>query len=265
MPAAALVDTHCHLNFNSYDEDRAEVVQRAKLAGVKQILIPAIDLSSCRPALALAAEFDGVYVALGIHPNSSGDFAAAHLGQLRALSCRPKVVAIGEIGLDYYWDKSPKAMQQRALQSQLNLAAELALPVILHNREAAADLMPILGDWARTAPSSLSSRLGVLHSFSASIDVAQRAIELGFYIGFTGPITYKKADDLRAIAAAIPRDRILIETDGPFLAPQQRRGKRNEPAYLPYINERLADLHDVSSEAMAEQTTENARRLFALP
>lgn len=264
MSAPELIDTHCHLNFHSYDDDRAEVLQRAKQAGVERIIIPAIDLPSCLEALDLAESYRGIRVAVGIHPNSCKDFAASWLEELRALARRQGVVAIGEIGLDYYWDKCPKPAQRRALEAQLELAAALELPVILHNREAAADLLSILEAWSPTAPAILRDRLGVLHSFSASLEVAQRAIELGFTLGFTGPVTYKKADDLRVIAACVPQDRILIETDGPFLAPQQVRGKRNEPAFLVYINEKLAELRGVSPEAMARQTSKNAKQLFDL-
>ncbi|MCY3781056.1 MAG: TatD family hydrolase [Chloroflexi bacterium] len=264
MSAPELIDTHCHLNFTSYADDRMEVLARASDAGVKLIIIPAIDLPSCNQAIELAGQHDGVYAAVGVHPNSCGEFAQSHVDELRAFSRHQDIVAIGEIGLDYYWDKCPKPTQHSALEAQLELAADLELPVILHNREAASDLMAILEAWAPQTASSLRGRLGALHSFSASLETAQRAIDLGFFIGFTGPVTYKKADELRAIATSLPQDRIIIETDGPFLAPQERRGKRNEPAYLPFINRKLAELHGVSAEEMAQRTTANAKRLFAL-
>ena len=268
-----LVDTHCHLNFRRYDHDRAAVLRRARGAGVQRIIVPAVDLESCRQAIALASSEPGVFASLGIHPNSSADFKESMLDDLRDLSRQPKTVAVGEIGLDYHWDKSPKPSQWRAFESQLALAAELELPVIIHNREgrvdtapsASDDLMAILHDWAPSAPASLRGRLGVLHSFSAPAAVAEGALALGFYIGFTGPITFKKADALRDIAQRIPIDRILIETDGPFLAPQQRRGQRNEPAFVQYVNDKLADLHGMAPADMARQTTRNAEALFALP
>lgn len=268
-----LVDTHCHLNFPRYNHDRAEVLRRACKAGVRRIIIPAIDLESCRQALALSAAESGIYAAVGIHPNSSGDFEESIIDELRRLAGKAKIVAVGEIGLDYHWDKSPKPRQWRAFESQLALAAQLELPVIIHSRNgrvdtaqsASEDLLSILDSWAPTAPAKLRGRLGVLHSFSASGQVAGRALELGFYLGFTGPITFKKADALRDVARSIPIDRLLIETDGPFLAPQQRRGKRNEPAYVRYINAKLAELHGAPVEEMARQTTSNAERLFALP
>lgn len=268
-----LVDTHCHLNFASYVHDRADVLQRARQAGVKRVIIPAIDLPSCREALALAEADPALFAAIGVHPNSSSDFDASILDELRILAQAAPAVAIGEIGLDYHWDKSPKPTQWRAFEAQLALASELQLPVIIHNREgradtapsASADVLAILEGWAPAAPSRLQGRMGVLHSFSASSEVAERALALGFYLGFTGPITFKKADELREVARRVPPDRILIETDGPFLAPQQRRGKRNEPAYVRYINDKLAEIHGTPPAAMARQTTQNAERLFALP
>ena len=260
-----LVDTHCHLNFRRYEHDRAEVLRRARGVGVNRIIIPAIDLESGRQAIELAASSQGIFATVGIHPNSSADFEAPMLDQLKVFARKPLVVAVGEIGLDYHWDKSPKSAQWRAFEAQLALAADLNLPVIIHNRDASADLMAILENWAPSVPAALRRRAGVLHSFSASREIAQRALELGFYLGFTGPLTYKKADALREVAQRMPSNRILIETDGPFLAPQQRRGKRNEPAYLRYINDKLAELRSLPTGDMARQTTLNAERLFALP
>lgn len=260
-----LVDTHCHLYFSRYDHDRAAALQRARAAGVQRIIVPAIDLESCRQALALAASEPGLFASVGIHPNSSADFSGSMLDELRKFTREPSVVAVGEIGLDYHWDKSPKPAQWRAFESQLALASALELPVIIHNREASDDLMAMLQSWAPAAPATLQGRLGVLHSFSASGAIATRALDLGFYLGFTGPVTFKKADALRAIARRIPINRILIETDGPFLAPEQRRGKRNEPAFLPFINDKLAELHGIEPVEMARQSSRNAETLFALP
>lgn len=259
-----MIDTHCHLNFDSYRDDLEAVIARAAAAGVTRVIVPAIDPNTSRDILALCSRHAGLFAAVGIHPNSSADFTPALLKPLADMAAHPKVVAIGEIGLDYYWDKSPKPKQFEAFESQLALAAKLALPVIIHNREASADIMDILESWIRGLPDSLKTRPGVLHSFSAPADIAERALEAGFYIGFTGPITYKKADDLRAVAARVPLDRLLVETDGPFLTPTPHRGQRNEPAYIPYIVERLAALHQVTVEQMAQATTENAARLFAL-
>jgi TatD DNase family protein len=260
-----LIDTHCHLNFNSYDEDRDAVLARATEAGVTRVIIPATDLATSREAIALAAQYDGVFAAVGIHPNSTADFNASDLESVEEISRAPKVVAIGEIGLDYYRDKSPKEVQHRAFEAQLALASRLEVPVIIHNREASQDIMTTLEGWARDLPASLHERPGVLHSFSAPQSIAERALACGFYLGFTGPITFKDADDLRSIAAQTPLDRLLVETDGPFLTPMPHRGKRNEPAYVRLIAERLASVKQVSFEALAQATTENAIRLFCLP
>ena len=264
MPNVDLIDTHCHLNFHKYSNDRDAVLQRARDAGVNRVIIPAIDLTSCQEALDLSQQYDGIYVAVGIHPNSTADFNDTMLNKIRAWASHDKVISIGEIGLDYHWDKSPKAVQRKAFEQQLELASELDLPVIIHNREASDDVMAVLEQWVTTLADSLKDRPGVLHSFSAPADIAKRALAIGFYLGFTGPITFKKADDLRAIAKTVPLNRILVETDGPFLTPHPYRGRRNEPAYVQYMTEKLAELHDVSVEQMAHQTTINAERLFKL-
>jgi TatD DNase family protein len=260
-----MIDTHCHLNFESYDHDRDEVVQRAAEAGVKCIINPGIDLPSSRAGIKLALRYDSVYAAVGIHPNSSASFAQADIAALQALAAETKVIAVGEIGLDYYRDRSPKSQQYVAFEAQLALAAELQLPVIIHNREASDDVLMVLENWVQTLPHSLKGRPGVLHSFSAPAQIAERALAIGFYLGFTGPITYKNADDTRSVARMTPLDRLLVETDGPFLTPVPHRGKRNEPAYIPYMVDRLGSLKEVPTDAMAQITTENAVRLFRLP
>ena len=253
-----LVDTHCHLDFDRFDEDREAVVARAVAAGVERIIVPALDLANCPVVLSLAEQFEQVYAAAGVHPNSTAEWQDDWLKQIRLFAQHEKVVAVGEIGLDYYWDRSPKTVQHRALAMQLELAAELDLPVIIHNRESDEDVLRLLAQ----SPLNGRSEPGVLHSFSAGWETAEKALDMGYYIGFTGPITYKKADDLRAVAARVPLDRILVETDAPFLAPQQHRGRRNEPAYVAYVAERIAEIRGLTTAEVAGQTTENARRLF---
>ncbi|PJF22494.1 MAG: hydrolase TatD [Phototrophicales bacterium] len=261
-----LIDTHCHINFERYDQDRDAVIQRAIDAGVTRIINPAIDIPTSHAVIHLTQQYPGMFCAVGIHPNSTADFTPEVIAELEALAHMPKVVAIGEIGLDYHWDKSPKSIQQRAFQAQLELAAKLELPVIIHNREASNDVMDILEAWVKGGlPNRLKDRPGVMHSFSAPVQTAERALSIGFYLGFTGPITYKNADDLRAIARTIPQNRILVETDGPFLTPHPYRGKRNEPAYVVHIVDRLASLHQLPTEQVAHITTQNAERLFQLP
>ena len=255
-----LVDTHCHLDFDHFDEDRESVLRRAAEAGVARIVVPALDLDNVRAVLALAGQHEAVYAAVGVHPNSAAGWQESWLDELRALARHPKVVAIGEIGLDYYRERAPHAVQHEAFAAQCALAAELGLPVIVHNREAGDDVLRLLLD----SPLAGSERPGVLHSFSAPAEVAQRALAAGFYLGFTGTLTFNKAGALRAIAAQTPLDRLLVETDAPFLAPHPHRGKRNEPACVALIAAQLAALHGMTVEAMSAQTTANARRLFGL-
>lgn len=253
-----LIDTHCHLDFDRYDDDRSDVVQRALDAGIERIIIPAVDLEKIEGVLKVADQFDGVYAAVGIHPNSTASLPDGWLYEIEAFADHPKVLAIGEIGLDYYWDASPKEVQHAALRDQLELAFDLALPVIIHNREASQDVLEIL------ASSSLKDveKPGVLHSFLGEPETAKKALEMGYFLGFTGPITYKKNEWLRDILRETPSDRILVETDGPFLAPQKHRGQRNEPAYVKEIAKFMARILKIDEPIFANITTENAACLF---
>lgn len=253
-----LVDTHCHLDFDHFDADRDAVLLRAEEASVKRIIVPSIDLHNCTDVLALTERYSNVFAAVGVHPNSTAGWNKSWLDQVREIAKHPKVVAIGEIGLDYYWDDAPKEDQHTAFSSQLSLASDLDLPAIIHNRESSEDIIRLLSG----SPLARQDGPGVLHSFSAEWSVAEAALEMGFYIGITGPVTFKKADDLRDIVARLPLDRIVVETDAPFLAPQQRRGKRNEPSFVAYIAQQIAALHDLSSKEIARITTANAKRLF---
>lgn len=254
-----LIDSHCHLDFVRFDEDRDAVVQRALNAGVTRIIVPALDLNNCRAVLKLADRYEGVFAAVGIHPNSSAGWQDNWIGVLRDLAQHDKVVAIGEIGLDYYWDKSPKPVQHRAFGLQLELAAELELPVIVHNRESNADVISLLA----ASPLNGVEKPGVLHSFAADWQTAVSALKMGFYLGFTGPVTFKKAEKLREMAGQVPLDRLLVETDAPFLTPHPYRGKRNEPAYVAYVAERIAEVRGMETAVLAQQTTTNALRLFS--
>jgi TatD DNase family protein len=259
-----LVDTHCHLDFDAYDKDREKVIQNALDAGVTRVINPGTDFASSKRAIDLAQRHDGIFAAVGVHPNSTVGWSPEMLSSIEALTGNDKVVSIGEIGLDYHWDKSPKATQHHAFKMQLELAAKLELPIIIHNREASEDVIAILRDWVPSLPGTLKEHPGVLHSFSAPWPIAEQALEMGFYLGFTGPVTFKKADDLRVVASRVPIDRILVETDGPFLTPHPYRGKRNQPAYVQYVADRIAALHQMDTETFAAQTTDNAERLFGL-
>lgn len=256
-----LIDTHCHLDFDAFQADRAEVIRRAVEGGIRYLVVPAVDLDNAGLVLDLAERFEPVYAAVGIHPTSTAPWQEEWIDIIHGLAIRQKVVAIGEIGLDYYWEKSPSETQHRAFTGQLGLAAQLGLPVIIHNRDAGDDIIRLLA----LSPLAGTDHPGVLHSFSADWVTARAALDLGFYLGFTGPLTYKKADELREVAKRAPLDRIVIETDAPFLPPQLFRGRRNEPAYVRAVAERLAELRGLSFSEIAQVTTENAARLFHLP
>lgn len=259
-----LIDTHCHLDFDAYDEDRGAIIERAIDAGVTRIINPGTDIVTSQSALRLAEAYKGVYAGVALHPNSTATWSPEAIATLEGLAGHPKVVAIGEIGLDYYWDKSPKTVQRAAFEAQLSLAAKLRLPIIIHNREASDDVVAVLQQWVPTLPPELKERPGVFHSFSAPPAIAEAALAMGFYLGFTGPLTYKKADELRSIAAHVPLDHIVIETDGPFLTPHPYRGERNEPSYVRLVAERLAALRGLDYDTIAAQTTANAEVLFGL-
>lgn len=253
-----LIDTHCHLDFDKFAEDLDAVIQRALAADVRKMIIPAVDLETIPQVLAVAEAYQWVYAAVGVHPNSTAALPVGWLEQVRHYATHPKVLAIGEIGLDYYWDKAPKDVQQAAFVAQLQLAHDVQKPVIIHNREADEDVIRLL----RESPLANTENPGVLHSFMGSWDTAVDAVDMGFYLGFTGPVTYPKNDVLREVAREVPFDRILVETDAPFLAPQSQRGRRNEPAYVADIAAFIAQLRGLKPSVFANMTTENAACLF---
>jgi TatD DNase family protein len=260
-----LVDTHAHLDFSKFDGDRGAVIERARAAGVAARVNVGVDLDSSRRAVRLAEQHESIYAAVGVHPHDAKKLDGATLAELRELAQEPTVVAVGEIGLDYYRDLSPRDVQRRAFQAQLAWAAKLGKPVIIHDRDAHGEIMNILTKWAQDLTNStLNGRLGVLHTFSGDLDMAKRAIDLGFYISISGPVTYRNARQLPEIVRALPLDRLLVETDCPFLAPEPHRGKRNEPAYVHLVAERLAELKGVPFDDLARATTTNAHRLFEL-
>ena len=256
-----LVDTHLHLDFDAFNADRDAVVERAVAAGVTRMITIGISRETSRRAVALAEQYEAVYAAVGIHPNESAEWDETVKAELRELAAHPKVVAIGEIGLDYYWDRVPRERQQAVFRAQLDLAAELGLPVVIHDREAHADALRVVQGWvAEAAP---GERRGVFHCFSGDEEMARQALDLGFFIGVDGPVTFKNARRLQALVAALPLERLLVETDAPFLTPHPHRGKRNEPAYVRLVVEKVAALHGVSPAEVARTTTQNAVRLFS--
>ena len=307
-----LTDTHCHLDFNKFDEDREAVIQRALEAGVRRILIPALDWESGVAAIKLAESHPNIFAAVGFHPTDLDKWTEKSVEDLQSLATTSyvtlsrakglvrdkrdssvaslphtvsasfrendrinKVVAIGEIGLDYYWVKEPekRAQQCEVLKQQLQLAQDMNKPTIIHMREendawfgqASVDLLEILAEWHESLHAQkhpLAERPGVLHSFNGNLDTAQKAIALNFYIGVTGPVTYKNAEEKRQIIRQLPLEQILIETDSPFLTPVPHRGKRNEPAFVAYIADKIAEIHNTTREQVARVTSQNANRLF---
>jgi TatD DNase family protein len=255
-----LTDTHCHLDFRNYQGDRETVLTRAWEAGLERILVPGIDLQTSQAAIELADKYPQIYVAVGIHPNSATAWDVKSVKFLNEMASHPKVVAIGEIGLDYYRRRAPKPLQMKVFREQLNLANQLNLPVVIHTRNASPDDRSCIVDTLEILAESQVT--GVLHSFSGNLAEAEQCLDLGFYIGITGPVTFKKAVELRQVVAMVPLDKLLVETDGPFLTPHPFRGKRNEPAYVQYIAEKIGEIHNRPPKTIAEITTANAKRLF---
>ena len=268
-----LTDTHCHLDYNKFDMDRADVIARANDSGLIRMLVPGLNHKSSKEALRLAESNPSVYAAVGFHPIDLEEFSAQTFDEVKEIAGHPKVVAVGEIGIDYYWVKEneKRAIQRDVLKQQLQFAKEINKPVIIHMREendawfgeASVDLMKILEEWQSSLQGSLAEKPGVLHSFNGNIETAQKALALNFYLGITGPVTYKNADQKREIIRQLPITKILIETDSPFLAPVPFRGKRNEPAYVRHIADKIAEIHLKSPAEIAVITTANAARLFA--
>ncbi len=272
----ALTDTHCHLDFHKFNDDRAAVIQRARDAGLVRILVPGLDHKSSADAVRLAESDSIIYAAVGFHPTDIDKLNEDTFKKISELAAHKKVVAIGEIGLDYYWvkEKEKRAAQREELKRQLELAESVHKPAIIHLREendaaqgeCAEDLMKILEEWAARLKSrneGLAETPGVLHSFSGSLETAMRAVRLGFYIGVTGPVTYKNAEQRRQLIAALPLERLLIETDAPFLSPHPHRGKRNEPAFVVHIADKIAEIKSNTPQEIAAITTANAARLFS--
>ncbi len=254
-----LVDTHCHLDWDKFDADREEIIRRAIDAGVTRMVTVGVNAASSRMAVELADQYEPVYAAVGVHPNDARGFDGNSLSEIRALAQYPKVVAIGEIGLDNYRQTAAPERQRIAFEAQLDLALDIGRPVIIHSRSAIDDVTNTL---ARKFTHHGSTFTGILHAFSGSLTVAQRAFEMGFLIGVGGPVTFKRSESLRELVRSAPLDRMVIETDAPFLTPEPRRGRRNEPACVRLVAERIALERRISVKEIAEQTTANAARLF---
>jgi TatD DNase family protein len=253
-----LFDTHAHLDQPEFDADRAEVIARAHEAGVAEIISIGTTAATSEICVRLAAEYEGVYAAVGVQPNYIAESQPGDWERVVAMVNQPGVVAIGETGLDRHWDFTPFDLQQDYFDRHLRLSQERGLPFVVHMRDCDEDILVMLREARARGPLS-----GVMHSFTGSRAMADECLAMGLYISFAGMVTYKKSDELRAIAAAVPADRILIETDSPYLSPEPvRKIKRNEPAHVQHTAARLTEVRGVTLEAFAAQTTANARRLF---
>jgi TatD DNase family protein len=255
-----LIDTHAHLDAEEFADDRAALVRRAEDAGVETILAVGTTAESSEATVRLAAEFPAVYAAVGIQPNYCAEAKDGDWERIVALHTAPFVVAIGETGLDRYWDYTPLELQRDYFDRHLRLSQESGLPFIVHLRDSEAEILEMLEEAHKRGPLS-----GVMHSYTGTSAGAARCLELGLYISFAGMVTFKKSDELRSLAATIPADRILIETDSPYLSPHPLRGKRNEPANLVHTARCLAEARNEDPDDFARQTTANARRLFRFP
>ncbi|AWE05940.1 hydrolase TatD [Lysinibacillus sp. 2017] len=252
------IDTHVHLNADQYDEDLQEVIDRALAANVEKMIVVGFDRKTIERAMQLIEDYDFIYAVIGWHPVDAVDCTEEDLQWIEQLAAHKKVVGIGETGLDYYWDKSPKDVQQFWLRKQIQLAKKLELPIIIHNRDATADVVQILREENAAAVG------GIMHCFGGSVETARECIKMNFMISLGGPVTFKNARQPKEVASEIPLEYLLIETDAPYLAPHPNRGKRNEPSYVPLVAEEIARLKEISVEEVAQKTTENAKRFFKI-
>ena len=261
------IDSHAHLHSKPYAQDLAEVLARSHAASIHTVLLPGTDLEDSQAAIDLALRHpgQGLVVSVGVHPHDAKSLTPDGLQQLRELAVRHRgglVVAIGEIGLDYHYDFSPRDVQRDVFRTQLEMAQELDLPVIVHDREATADCLAVIAEVAAQRP--LREIPGVFHCYSGSVETAAILLRKGFYLGFDGPITFKNARKALEVIASCPRDRLVLETDSPYLTPVPHRGQRNSPEYIPLIGAKVAEIWGCDIAEVAALTTANARRLFGL-
>ncbi|WP_108672141.1 TatD family hydrolase [Peribacillus acanthi] len=253
-----LFDTHAHLNADQFSEDLQEVIERAKEVGVSKLVVVGFDRPTITKAIELVETYDFMYASIGWHPVDAIDMKDEDLEWIEDLASHPKVVALGEMGLDYYWDKSPKDIQKEVFRKQIALAKRVKLPIVIHNRDATQDIVDILRE------ENAQEVGGIMHCFSGSPETAKECVDMNFYISLGGPVTFKNAKKPKEVAEQIPLDRLLIETDCPYLAPHPNRGKRNEPSYVKLVAEEIAHLKGISYEEVARVTTENAKKVFGI-
>jgi len=251
-----LFDTHVHLNAEQYNEDLQEVIARAQQEGVSNMVVVGFDRPTIQRAMELADQYEFIYACVGWHPVDAIDMTEADLLWIEELAAHPKVVAIGEMGLDYHWDKSPKDIQKEVFRRQIRLAKKVKLPIVIHNREATADIVEILKEEAAEEVG------GIMHCFSGSPEVAKECVNMNFYISLGGPVTFKNAKKPKEVAAEIPLEKLLIETDCPYLTPHPYRGQRNEPGYVKLVAEQIAEIKGISFDEVAQVTSQNAKKLF---
>ena len=252
------IDTHVHLNADQYDDDLQQVIERAIEAKVEKMVVVGFDRKTIERAMKLADDYEFIYAVIGWHPVDAIDCTQEDLEWIEQLAAHPKVVGIGETGLDYYWDKSPKEVQQELFRKQIHLAQKLKLPIIIHNREATGDVVKILRE------ENAASVGGVMHCYSGSVETARECIDMNFMISLGGPVTFKNARMPKEVAKEIPLEHLMIETDAPYLAPHPYRGKRNEPSFVPLVAEEIARQKELSIEEVAKATTSNAIKFFNL-
>lgn len=253
------IDTHVHLNADQYEEDVKEVIQRAIDARVEKMVVVGFDRVTIEKAMELAEQYPFIYAVVGWHPVDAIDCTDKDLDWIESLAAHPKVVGIGETGLDYYWDKSPKDIQQELFRKQIRLAQKVKLPIIIHNRDATGDVVRIL----KEEEAHITG--GIMHCYGGSVETAKECINMNFLISLGGPVTFKNAKMPKQVATEIPLDHLLIETDAPYLAPHPHRGKRNEPALVTLVAEEIGRLKEISVEEVAKKTTENALKIFRIP
>lgn len=252
------IDTHVHLNADQYENDVEEVIARALDAGVSKMIVVGFDRKTINRAMELTERYPFIYAVVGWHPVDAIDCTEEDLKWIESLAAHPKVVGIGETGLDYHWDKSPRDIQQEVFRKQIQLAKKVDLPIIIHNRDATADVVRILKE------EDAEKVGGIMHCFGGSVETAKECIAMNFMISLGGPVTFKNAKMPKEVAAEIPLDKLLIETDAPYLAPHPYRGKRNEPVYVTLVAEEIARLKELSVDEVAEATTANALKLFKI-
>lgn len=253
-----LFDTHVHVNAEQFFDDRDEVIRRAFDTGVTHMVVVGFDRETIPLAIEIAEQYETIYAAVGWHPVDAIDMTDEDLTWIEELSQHPKVVAIGEMGLDYHWDKSPEDVQKDVFRKQIQLAQKVNMPIIIHNREATEDILAILQE------ENASQVGGIMHCYNVSPDYLQTCLDMDFYISLGGPVTFKNATLPKETAVQVPQDRLLVETDAPFLAPHPNRGKRNEPAYVKLVAEKIAELRGTTIEEIGKITTENAFSLFRI-